>query len=215
MRMLRVTATLLQKLQKTDHKHWTDPRSLHALLQKTDHNHWADPRSLHPSWEPRTRKAAALVPNHSRVIEFGAGNRLLERYLDPSCTYVASDLVDRGPGTIICDLNRRPLPDLGAGTYDVAVLIGVLEYLRDVPSVLDWLTNLVPVCVLACAPAEANGYSLRAMYENVQRLKAGWWNNYREEELRSLFRERGFVLLRDDSWENHRLFVFSQCPSST
>ena len=49
-----------------------------------------------------------------------------------------SDMVDRGPGTIICDLNIRPLPDLGSGTYDVAVLLGVLEYLRDVPSFLDW-----------------------------------------------------------------------------
>jgi Methyltransferase domain len=188
--------------------------SLPALLKKTDHKHWANPRSFHPAWEPRTKKAAALVPKHSRVIEFGAGNRVLERYLDPSCTYVASDLVDRGPGTIVCDLNQRPLPDLGANVYDVAVLIGVLEYLRDVPSVLDWLAKLVPVCVLSYSCAEANAHSLRAMLEVVKRLTAGWMNHYREEELRSLFRERGFALLREESWKGQRLFVFSQNPSS-
>src|SRR5262249_45361998 len=156
-------------------------RSLPALLHKTDRKHWANPRSLHESWEPRTRKAAALVPKNSRVLEFGAGNRLLGRYLDPSCTYVPSDLVDRGPGTIVCDLNKRPLPDLGENAYDVTVLIGVLEYVRDVPSVLDWLAELAPVCVLGCAPAKTTGYSLRAIREAVGRLKAGWMNNYREE----------------------------------
>jgi hypothetical protein len=124
-------------------------------------------------------------------------------------------MIDRGPGTIVCDLNERPLPDLGADTYDVAVLIGVLEYLRDVPAVLDWLTKYVSVFVLACAPAKDNGYSLRAMREAIGRLSAGWMNNYREDELRSLFLERGFVLERDEDWQDQRLYVFSQCPSLT
>ena len=185
-------------------------RVIATLNQETDHRRWADPRSFHASWEPRTKKAAAFVPNHSRVIEFGAGNRILEWYLDPSCTYVPSDIVDRGPGTIVCDLNRRPLPNLGERVYDVAVLLGVLEYLRDVPSVLDWLAKLVPVCVLSYPCAQANGHSLRGMLETVKRLNNGWMSNYREEELQSLFRERGFVPLRDDSWKNQRLFFFSR-----
>jgi Methyltransferase domain len=190
-------------------------RLIATLRQKTDYRRWADPRSFHASWEPRTRKAAALVPNHSRVIEFGAGNRVLERYLDSSCTYVASDIVDRGPGAIVCDLNRRPLPDLGANVYDVAVFMGVLEYLRDVPSVLDWLARHVPVCVLSYACAKASGYPLCGRFETVRRLNRGWMNNYREDELRSLFRERGFVSLREDSWKSQRLFLFSQRPSLT
>jgi methyltransferase family protein len=190
-------------------------RVIATVLQKTDYGRWADPRSLEAWWEPRTKSAAALVPNHSRVIEFGAGNRILERYLDPSCTYVASDIVDRGPGTIVCDLNERPLPDLGASVYDVAVLMGVLEYIRDVPSVLDWLAKHVPVCVLSYVCAEANRYSLRGMRETAGRLMAGWMNSYRDEELRSLFHERGFVSLREESWGNNRVFVFSQRPSPT
>jgi Methyltransferase domain len=188
-------------------------RAITAFRQKTDQKRWANPRNIHSSWEPRSKIAAALVPNNSRVIEFGAGNRVLERYLDPSCTYVASDLVDRGPGTIICDLNQRPLPDLGKDVYDVAVLLGVVEYLRDVPAVLDWLAELVPVCVLGFKPAKSNGHSPRAMLETVLRRKAGWINNYREEDVRSFYRERGFELLRDENWENQRLFVFSRHPS--
>jgi hypothetical protein len=190
-------------------------RMITTLLKKTDRRRWADPRSLYASWEPRNKRVAALVPNNSRVIEFGAGKRILERYLDPSCTYVPSDVVDRGPGTIVCDLNQRPLPDLGSDVYDVAVLSGVLEYVRDVPSMLDWLTKYIAVCVLTYAPAKANGYSPRALLERIGRLRHGWMNNYREEELRSLFREQSFELVQEDDWEEQRLFVFSQRPSVT
>jgi hypothetical protein len=184
-------------------------------LRKTDYRRWGDPRSFDPRWESRSRRAAALVPAHTRIIEFGAGNRPLARYLDPSCTYVASDIVERGPGTLVCDLNRRPLPDLGASAYDVAVFMGVLEYLRDLPSVLDWLSKHVPVCVVSYVCADANRNSPRGMRETIYRLKAGWLNHYREDELRSLFRERGFVSLWEESWEDNRLFIFSQRPSST
>jgi hypothetical protein len=188
-------------------------REITAFRQRTDYTRWANPRNLYASWETRTKQAAALVPDHSRVIEFGAGNRTLERYLDPSCTYVPSDIVSRGPGTIVCDLNERPLPDLGVDVHDVAVIMGVLEYLRDMPSVIDWLAEHVQVCVLSYAYAPANRYSLRGLFGSISRLNKGWMNSYGEDELRSLFRERGFVSLREESWEKQRLFVFSQRPS--
>ena len=190
-------------------------RLITTLFKTTDRRRWADPRNLYASWEPRNIQLAALVPNNSRVIEFGAGKRALERYLDPSCTYVPSDIVDRAPGPIVCDLNERPLPDLGSNGYDVAVLSGVLEYVRDVPSLLDWLTKYVTVCVLTYAPAKATGYSPRALLERVSRLRHGWMNSYREEELRSLFHERAFDLVKEEAWEEQRLLAFSQRASTT
>jgi hypothetical protein len=185
-------------------------RVITALRRKTDHGRWADARNIFASWESRTKRAAALVPKHSRVIEFGAGTRVLERYLDRSCSYVPSDIVERGPGTIVCDLNQRPLPDLGVGAYDVAVLMGVLEYMRDLPSVLDWLTELVPTCVLSYACARGGRHSPTRMLGTVGRLKAGWLNSYRDDEIRSLFGRRGFGQLHEESWQNQSLFVFSR-----
>jgi hypothetical protein len=185
-------------------------RVIKTSFKNTDRRRWADPRNIHASWESRNKQLATLVPGNSRVIEFGAGKRVLERYLDPSCTYVPSDIIDRGPGTIICDLNQRPLPDLGSSAYDVAVFSGVLEYVRDVPAVLDWLTKHVTVCVLTYAPAKAKGRSPRGLLETVARLRHGWMNNYREEELRSLFCERGFEPVQERQWEEQRLFVFSR-----
>ncbi len=185
-------------------------RVVTTFLKKTDRRRWADPSNIYASWESRNKQVAALVPGNSRVIEFGAGKRVLERYLDPSCTYVPSDIVDRGPGTIVFDLNQRPLPDLGSDAYDVAVLSGVLEYVRDVPFVLDWLTTYVSVCVLTYAPVNAKGRSPRGFFERVGRLRHGWMNHYREQDLRSLFCERGFEPLREEVWEKQRLFVFSR-----
>jgi hypothetical protein len=190
-------------------------RVVTTFFKRTDRRRWADPRNLYASWESRNKQVAALVPNNSRVIEFGAGKRILERYLDPSCTYTPSDVIHRGPGTIVCDLNQRPLPDLGPNVYDVAVFSGVLEYVRDVPSVLDWLTKYVTVCVLTYAPAKAKGPSPRDLLETIGRMRHGWMNKYREEELRSLFCERGFELVQEQDWEQQRLFVFSRRPSDT
>jgi hypothetical protein len=190
-------------------------RVITTLFKRTDRRRWADPSNLYASWESRNKQLAGLVPNNSRVIEFGAGKRILERYLDPSCTYTPSDVIDRGPGTIVCDLNERPLPDLGPNAYDVAVFSGVLEYVRDVPSMLDWLTKYVTVYVLTYAPAKAKGSPPRDLLETVGRIRHGWMNNYREEELRSLFCDRGFELVREQDWEEQRLFVFSRRPSDT
>lgn|SRR6185437_4754384 len=185
-------------------------RVITALRQKTDYSRWADTRNIFGSWESRSQRAAALVPMDSRVIEFGAGNRVFERHLDRSCTYTPSDIVDRGPGTILCDLNLTPLPHLGVDTYDVAVLMGVLEYVRDMPTVLDWLAELVPTVVLSYACARGSRYSPTRLVRSVGRLKAGWLNSYREQEFRSMFSERGFAQLHDETWYGQQIFVFSR-----
>ena len=185
-------------------------RVLSTVLKQTDHSRWARPGSLESWWEPRTALLAAMLPSGSRVLEFGAGNGQLARYLDSSCTYTPSDLVDRGPGTLVCDLNARPLPQLPAGTFDVAVMLGVLEYLRDVPGLLDWLAERVPTCAVSYVCAEAKPWSLAEAREWLDRRRMGWMNSYRDDALVALFRDRGFEQQSDATWKNNRLFVFTR-----
>jgi hypothetical protein len=64
------------------------------------------------------------------------------------------------------------------------------------------------------ACAKSNVKSPLAFVEKVRRLRHGWVNDYREEEFRSLFTERGFTLVHEDNWENQRVFAFSRRPSS-
>jgi hypothetical protein len=181
------------------------------LFGKTDTARWAD-ASSYDDWEERTRIIASLVPPGTSVIEFGAGGRGLERYLDPSCGYVPSDLVSRGPGTIVLDLNRRPLPDLTTHAFDVAIFAGVLEYIRDLPSFLEWLSRQSPGCIASYGCATSPRHSLARLSETLRRVGSGWTNTFTEAELLGLFGSAGYRLAQTLDWHtpegDERIFRF-------
>jgi hypothetical protein len=176
--------------------------------RRSDYKRWTDPSKLEIWWESRTENIARLVPTGALVIEFGAGRRQLEKYLDPRCSYVASDLTDRGPGTIICDLNQRPLPDLRHVGADAAVFGGVLEYIHDLDSLVAWLSDQVSSCVASyecVAPAPGGLVALR---RKLRRLYYGYMNSYTEEEFVRLFSRRGLVCAEKVTWDNQEIFRF-------
>ncbi|MCI0463886.1 MAG: class I SAM-dependent methyltransferase, partial [Gemmataceae bacterium] len=187
----------------------------HRALRRSDRRRWADERNLEVWWVARTEKIARLVPQGSRVIEFGAGRRQLEKLLDPTCAYVPSDLVERGPGTFVCDLNRRPLPDLGPLNVDTAVFGGVLEYIHDLGSLLEWLAGHVSCCVASytCVPPAQSAAA--AAKDRIDRLYYGYMNGYHEEELLELFRRAGFACVAQDSWTTQSLFRFVKLRRET
>lgn len=178
------------------------------LLHRSDYGRWSNPGSLETWWDARTKQLACLVPHGSRVLEFGAGRRELEQYLPRGCSYVPSDFVDRGPGTVICDLNRRPLPDLRYIAADVAVFGGVLEYIRDLPPLLQWLAGQVSFCAASYEYLTPKTTRLQGIRERWGRAYHGYLNSYTEEGLVALFEQAGFRCEKKDTWENHRLFLF-------
>ena len=175
-----------------------------------DFDRWADLGNHDPQWDRRSEQIADLIPARSRIVEFGAGRRQLERYLPPGCVYFPSDLVSRGPGTIVCDLNARPLPDLSALNLDVAVFGGVLEYLVDLYGVAAWLARQAPLCIASYECAFSRPGSLARMVESLARVRAGWVNTYNEDQLREIF--AAFVLCDTRAFEERdgdgRIFVF-------
>jgi hypothetical protein len=84
------------------------------LFRVSDRERWKDLHNHDVDWDARTRAIAALVPPGSHVIEFGAGRRHFQRWLPGDCSYTPTDIVDRGSGTLLCDLNRRPFANVGA-----------------------------------------------------------------------------------------------------
>lgn len=169
-----------------------------SVLGTTDASRWED-AAAYDDWDERTRLIASLIRPGSSVIEFGAGRRQLEQYLDPSCSYVPSDLVSRGPGTIVLDLNRRPLPDLGR-RFDVAVLAGVLEYIQRLPSFAAWLASISDTVIASYTPARSRPRSLRRLCERYARAGAGWVNSYSEEELLDVFARDGLQPVEVVDW---------------
>lgn len=178
------------------------------LLHQSDYNRWTHLDNYEIWWDARTEKIARLIPPNSQVIEFGAGRRQLEKLLDPTCTYVPSDLVDRGPRTFICDLNRRPLPDLSHLNVDTSVFGGVLEYIHDVESLVEWLAQHVSLCVASYVGVPPRNGIFRRLRHRFDRFYFGYMNSYGEEELVDLFRRAGFRCIARDPWTSQRVFLF-------
>jgi hypothetical protein len=184
--------------------------ALHRISARPDYRRWGDPKSLEIWWDARTELLARQVPAGSRVLEFGAGRRQLERFLPSNCAYLASDLIDRGPGTILCDLNRRPLPDLRYLQVNVVVFGGVLEYLVDVPSLALWLAELTPTVITSYDCVKSKSMTWGWIIELLRRTQLGYMSNYTLGELTGTFERAGFHCIKTEMWEKQHLLVLEQ-----
>jgi hypothetical protein len=182
------------------------------FFAKADLKRWQNLQNFEVEWSARTRLMANLIPPHSRVIEFGAGRRQMESLLDQSCTYIPSDLVGRGPGTFICDLNVRPLPDLTPLNPDAAVFGGVLEYISDLRSIPRWLAKHIAICIVSYECAYSQPETIGRLRESFSRIRNGWVNTYSEAEVEALFAASEFTCVDKVTWStktgDELIFVF-------
>jgi len=169
---------------------------LKAIRRTSDTRRWGKEQNLSPNWDSRTERIASLVEPGASIIEFGAGRLVLRKFLPESCTYTPSDLVDRGNGTIVCDLNKA-LPDFLP--YDAAVFSGVLEYVNDVPKLIFHLSSRVNVIVASYAVTDSN---------KDNRRKHGWVNDYSSAHFIDVFENAGFACEFSEEWESQIIYKF-------
>ena len=187
--------------------------TLMRWVGRSDYKRWTSPQGLEEWWDERTKQIATLVPAGTRVIEFGAGRRQLEKYLPASCAYTPSDLVGRGPGTIVCDLNERPLPDLSPLAPEVAIFGGVLEYIREIPALVQWLADSgVKTCVASFDPVPPGLGIIGRYRESIRRIYYGYMNGLMEEELVHSFEAAGFACSQRATWTTQVIFQFLRQP---
>ena len=184
------------------------------LFCVSDRERWKDLGNHDVDWDERTRAISGLVPPGSHVIEFGAGRRQLERLLPANCSYRPSDIVDRGSGTLLCDLNRRPLPILGRqAALQIAVFSGVIEYVVDLPSVLAWLAPQIDRVIASYNCAPPSGTAAHRLRVITARLSSGWVNDFTEGEIIAHFTEAKFKLSRIcalNGSQGEQIFAFSR-----
>jgi hypothetical protein len=182
------------------------------LFGTTDVSRWRSAETFPDDWLERTRIIAELVPKGTRVIEFGAGKRNLESRIDPTCTYIPSDIVSRGEDTLVLDLNTRPLPSLSHLNLDMAVFAGVIEYIVDLSSFVAWLSQQLSACIASYECAQTQPWRPARLMETIRRTGAGWVNTFTEEELLEVFRSEGFTPTETKEWRtadgSERIFVF-------
>lgn len=166
---------------------------------------WSQPESYHPSywsWAGRARAASTLIrPGYRWVCDIGCGNQHLKWFLPRSAVYLPADLNQWTANTEVCDLNAMALPTRSLAACDVAVMLGVIEYLRDPAQVFSALAT----------SAEHLVVSYRTNELRPQR-KADWFNAYTLAQLVDLLTHAGFeicelrtfrqqVIIRLDSWQ--------------
>jgi hypothetical protein len=125
----------------------------------------------------------------------------LKQLLPRDCKYTPSDIVDRGEGTLICDLNAPELPSFPP--HDIAVFGGVLEYVVDVPRLVSCLTKPFPVVIVTYCIADG-----RSVVEKLQRRSKGWSNDYLEEEIEDVFSSVGYRLDYKQVWRTAVIYRF-------
>ena len=98
------------------------------------------------------------------MADIGCGDMQLKSHLAAGCRYVPVDVVRRDVRTVVIDLNKQRLPDdLDVNAY---VVLGLLEYLFDVPAFLNGLSGAL---VVSYNPVEGREYD---------RTEHGWVNAF-------------------------------------
>jgi hypothetical protein len=183
--------------------------SVQKLLGRSDYGRWSNPASLEKWWDSRTKVIAGLIPPRARVLEFGAGRCQLQHHLPDGCSYVPSDLVPRQPGTIVCDLNHRPLPDLRHVGASVAVFAGVLEYMNDLPSIAQWLARQTGMAIASYDYLKSRPMTAERATELLRRRHFGYHNDCTLNELEATFARAGFQCVGRETWEAQAVLVFA------
>lgn len=128
----------LESLGLIENKHffngWKLDINFYRVFEK--HKEWLDFEVCNnvdfSKYEIRTQKMSTLIPEYPKVasvMDLGCADEKLRKYLDPAVKYYGMDCVKRNEKTLICDVNKEPLPDIEVDAYFMA---GFLPYVSDI-----------------------------------------------------------------------------------
>lgn len=180
-------------------QHSTQIMQYGLLLGTTQY--WADLANHRHSWDRRTILMSDYIPKGVKsLLEFGCGRCVVKNYLPEGCEYIPSDIVYRPDGekeTLICDLNKRPLPVLKP--VDLMMFAGVLEYIKDVPAVIRHLSQFTQGFIVSYCCSD---------YYTPEIVKTCGWYSITNREFVKVFYDMGFEIVKIDKWENQRIYLF-------
>lgn len=160
----------------------------------SDRERWEAEAAGPPSWDDRSRCVAGFIRAGESVLDLGAGARGLRAHLPSGCTYQAADCVP-GEGVVVLDLETASPESFAPGSFDVAVLAGVLEHLDDPGRAVDLATTWARRTVVTYAPRLDGPRS------------AEWRNHFTLEELLELMLTRGLSVSMLASWRNEHAIL--------
>lgn len=164
--------------------------------QVSDVERWSKDNELHPNWNQRTELLASYIKPNSAIIEFGAGVMHLKQLVKDYSSYTPSDIVQRYPETIVCDLNLPITLDLSK--YNVAIFSGVLEYVYNVDSVFFQLReSRVPQVILSYCCIDL---------VNQNRERNGWLSDFSKKQIEEIFNNNNYKVIDYQEWNNQSIY---------
>jgi len=112
-------------------------------------------------WSDRWGFVKTYIPNNVSVVDFGCGNQEVLDYISPS-SYVGIDRVDTAD--IVADLDQPLALDK---KFDVALLLGVLEYVQDPEFTLGNIADSADCFVILSLPVKKKPEWTRAFTEQT------------------------------------------------
>lgn len=149
----------------------------------------------HPKdWTERARLAATFIKPNSRVVEYGAGEQRLKQFLPEGCSYSGYDIAYDGLDLEIDWPLFKILPD-------TEIVLGLLEWLDDVPK---FISKLTAKQVIVSYATFHSGFDLRDRMDN------GWKNHYYGFDITKLFADNNYHCVDSISWNDQVIFNFQR-----
>jgi len=133
------------------------------------------------SWNARASAAGEWLAGEAGVLDIGCGTMTLEGYL-PGARYLPCDICARDPRTIVCDLNKDPVPVAPA---TAVACLGLLEYVHDPRALMLSLGRIYPRAVVSYCTVDAP-------VPLLPRKAHGWVNDMTRSQVEALFLETGW-----------------------
>lgn len=96
-------------------------------------------RTRQPKWEDRARIIAHFIRPGDAILDLGAGDQKLQKYIPRTSRYIPVDCTGVLSNTFVVDFNKEfKLPE---DAFNVIVAAGFFEYMRDLPAFLERLST--------------------------------------------------------------------------
>ncbi len=159
-------------------------------------------------WHQRAHEASLMIhdyykstsPSQFHLVDLGCGDKKLFNNLETSklsFKYTGYDLLPQSADVHPLDLNQNMFHH----DADMTAILGVLEYISDVPSLLKKINHQSQAVVLSYVVSDSGCYT-EAARTNMQ-----WKNNYSVNEIMEIVTASGYSVTRNKMLDNNRTLL--------
>jgi hypothetical protein len=165
---------------------------------------WKDIEYFDDSWINRMHMMAHFLPDNVSVMDLGCGKMWLKDIHSIS-EYIPVDYCDRGPGTQLCDFNKKEFP---SRIVDYSFVSGCLEYIDDPKWFISEIAKHSYACVISyCTTDNIADIKTRRQY--------CWANDLSRADIIELFRGVHMYLKNETLYlSSNNIFVFTKESTS-